>query len=165
MMSNVLTYKGYSTRIEYSKEDNVLFGKIEGIADLVDFESADIEGVEAAFHEAVDDYLEFCAEVGKQPDKEYKGSFNVRVAPELHKALDIEAHKEGISMNQFIEKALSSYISADRRERNVQYQPAAPYTDQGYEGIRNLWMRHPINEFKMAMSGVPFNRSGVKTYS
>ena len=62
-MSNVLTYKGYSTRIEYSKEDNVLFGKIEGIADLVDFESADVEGVEAAFREAVDDYLEFCAEI------------------------------------------------------------------------------------------------------
>ncbi len=164
-MSNVLTYKGYSTRIEYSKEDNVLFGKIEGIADLVDFESANVEGVEDAFHEAVDDYLKFCAEVGKEPDKEYKGSFNVRVAPELHRALDLEAHKEGISMNQFIEKALSSYISADRRERNVQYQPAAPYMGQEYERIQSLWTRHPMNELKMSMGGTSFSKSRVKTYS
>ena len=60
---------------------------LEGINDLVDFECEDLKGVEKEFHEAVDDYLEFCKEVGKEPDKEYKGTFNVRISPELHKRL------------------------------------------------------------------------------
>ena len=63
----------------------MLRGKIEGINDFVNFEYADIQNVEKEFHEAVDDYLEFCKEVGKEPDKEYKGSFNVRISLELHK--------------------------------------------------------------------------------
>lgn len=109
-MDNVLKYKNYSARIEYSAEDHVLYGKIEGIADLVNFESETVEGVEDAFHEAVDDYLTFCAEIGKTPDREYKGTFNVRVSPQLHAQLDRAAHDQGISMNQFIEKALSEYL-------------------------------------------------------
>ena len=63
----------------------MLRGEIEGINDFVNFECADIQNVEKEFHEAVDDYLEFCKEVGKEPDKEYKGSFNVRISLELHK--------------------------------------------------------------------------------
>lgn len=110
MGKNILTYKGYSTRVEYSAEDGVLHGKIEGIADLVNFESESIEGVESAFHEAVDDYLAFCEDIGQEPDKEYKGSFNVRVTPKLHRELDRAAYKEGISMNQFIEAALENYM-------------------------------------------------------
>lgn len=110
MGKNILTYKGYSTRVEYSAEDGVLHGKIEGIADLVNFESETVEGVETAFHEAVDDYLAFCEDIGQEPDKEYKGTFNVRVDPKLHRKLDRAAHKEGVSMNQFIETALEEYI-------------------------------------------------------
>ena len=60
-MKNLLEYKGYHTKIEFDCEDLVLRGKIEGIKDLVNFESTDISTVEEEFHAAVDDYLEFCA--------------------------------------------------------------------------------------------------------
>ena len=85
MKSNVLEYKGYYTRIEYDTEGLVLRGKIEGINDLVTFECEDTKKVEEEFHKAVDEYLNFCKEVGKTPEKEYKGTFNIRISPKLHK--------------------------------------------------------------------------------
>lgn len=111
VMKSVLEYKGYHTRIEFDAESMVLRGKIEGIKDFVDFESSDLLGIENEFHAAVDDYLQFCEEIGKEPDKEYKGSFNVRISPELHKALVITALKNGETLNGTVEKAISEYVS------------------------------------------------------
>lgn len=89
-MGNLMEYKGYHTKIEFDVESMSLRGKIEGINDYVDFEAEDVVTIEKEFHSAVDDYLEFCAEVGKEPEKEYKGTFNVRISPDLHKkACDI----------------------------------------------------------------------------
>ena len=110
-MKSVLEYKGYHTRIEFDAESMVLRGKIEGIKDFVDFESSDLLGIENEFHVAVDDYLQFCEEIGKEPDKEYKGSFNVRISPELHKALAIKALKSGETLNGTVEKAITAYVS------------------------------------------------------
>lgn len=110
-MKNILEYKGYHTRIEFDAESYVLRGKIEGIKDLVNFECTEINEVEKEFHNAVDEYLEFCKEVGKEPDKEYKGTFNVRISPELHKKLAIVAFKKGDTLNSTVEKAIAAYVS------------------------------------------------------
>ena len=109
-MGNVLEYKGYHTKVEYDNDDMVLRGKIEGISDYVDFESRSIENVASEFHKAVDDYLEFCAEVGKTPEKEYKGTFNVRIDPSLHKKLAFIAYANNVSLNTSVEKAISDYV-------------------------------------------------------
>lgn len=119
MMKNILEYKGYYAKVEYSSEDKVLFGKIEGINDLVNFESDSTEGIEKEFREAVDDYLEFCKEVGKEPDKVYKGTFNVRITPELHKKAALIALKNGDSLNRTIEKALEEYTKNTTRTEVV----------------------------------------------
>lgn len=120
-MKGVLEYKGYHTKIEFDSEEFILRGKIEGINDLVNFESEDIKGIEKEFHEAVDEYLEFCKEVGKEPDKEYKGTFNVRVSPDLHKKLVIVAMKNGDSLNASVEKAISEYVLGEHTtERHLQ---------------------------------------------
>lgn len=110
-MKNVLEYKGYHTKIEFDSEALVLRGKIEGIKDLVNFESTDISNVEEEFHAAVDEYLEFCKEVGKEPDKEYKGTFNIRISPELHKKLVVVAMRNGETLNAIVEKALTEYVT------------------------------------------------------
>lgn len=121
MKNNILEYKGYHTRIEFDTEEFVLRGKIEGINDLVNFECEDIKDLETEFHEAVDDYLEFCKEVGKEPDKEYKGSFNVRISPDLHKKLAIIAVKNGDTLNASVEKAILEYVSCDQKtEKHLQ---------------------------------------------
>lgn len=112
-MNNILTYKGYTAKIEFSSEDLRLFGKIDGIRDLVTFESTSAETIEQEFHSAVDDYLAYCADMKKEPDKPFKGSFNVRVSPELHKAAVIKANEEGKSLNVFVSEALENYISKE----------------------------------------------------
>lgn len=68
--------------------------------------------MEEEFHAAVDDYLEFCKEVGKEPDKEYKGTFNIRISPDLHKRLAIVAMQNGDTLNAMVEKAIVNYVTA-----------------------------------------------------
>lgn len=110
MMGNIMKYKDYSAVIEYSCEDKVLFGKIIGINDLVTFESDSADEIENEFHAAVDDYLAYCKEVGKEPEKEYKGCFNVRISPRLHRELALYAMQSGISLNQAVENAVSEFV-------------------------------------------------------
>ena len=115
-MKNVLEYKGYHARVNFDCEAKTLHGYIDGIKDYVDFLCKDPDKVEAEFHSAVDDYLEFCKEVGKEPEKEYKGSFNVRISPELHREVAICAFLDQCSLNAEIEKALTSFVKTQRRK-------------------------------------------------
>ena len=112
--NNILEYKGYHTKIVFNSADFVLRGKIEGINDLVDFECEDVKDVEKEFHAVVDDYLQFCEEVGKTPEKEYKGTFNVRIDPALHKKLANIAMKNGDTLNASVEKAISCLLYTSR---------------------------------------------------
>ncbi|MCM1047794.1 MAG: type II toxin-antitoxin system HicB family antitoxin [Clostridiales bacterium] len=110
---NILEYKGYHTTIEFDAETFVLSGKIEGINDFINFESKDPQTIEQEFHAAVDDYLEFCQEVGKNPDKEYKGTFNIRIQPDLHKRIALYALKNGMTLNSTVEKAIQAYVDGN----------------------------------------------------
>ena len=105
-MKNSLEYKGYHAKVEYDYESRVLFGTIDGIRDLVTFEADSAGAAQQEFEKAVDDYLAFCAEVGKDPEKEYKGTFNIRIDPGLHRNAAEAAYKLGISLNQYVAKAI-----------------------------------------------------------
>ena len=109
-MKNILEYKGYITKIEYSTEDKVLYGKIEGIKDLVNFESESVDKIEKEFHSAVDDYLQLCSDLGQEPDKVYSGTFNIRITPTLHRAIAYAAIKNGESLNSTVERAINAYV-------------------------------------------------------
>ena len=106
----LLRYKGYSARPEYSAEDHIFYGTILGISDLVDFQSESARELEKEFHKAVDDYLEFCAEIGKNPQKEYSGLFNVRITPDLHRELSTFAQAEGVTLNKAVEQAIRAMV-------------------------------------------------------
>ncbi len=109
-MGNLLNYKGYYAKVEYSCEDGILFGKIEGINDLVTFQSENSNEIEKEFQLAVDDYLAFCEDNNCEPDKVYKGTFNVRISPMLHKTISIYALKNSCSLNDAVEKAIAAYV-------------------------------------------------------
>lgn len=111
-MSDTMTYKGYIGSVKYSEEDEVFHGKIEGISDLIMYEGQSVTELKAAFHEAVDDYLETCKEMGREPQKSYKGSFNVRVPFDLHRKAVEKAIRLGISLNQLVQKALEEKVAA-----------------------------------------------------
>ena len=110
-MSNLLTYKNYSGTVEYSKEDNCLFGKVVGIKSLLSYEGDSIRELEADFRSVIDEYLSDCAERGVAPEQAYKGTFNVRISPELHRALATLALSRGKSLNSAVEEALQLYVS------------------------------------------------------
>ena len=114
-MENTLNYKNYFANVYYSVEDKILYGKIEGIVDLVTFQSESAAEIEQAFKDAVDDYLDFCAEVGKEPDKAYKGTFNVRIDPELHREIALQALRSGRSLNQEVETAICEHIGSGHK--------------------------------------------------
>ena len=105
-MNDVLEYKGYYASVHFSSEDDVFYGKIVAIDDLVNFEGGSVKELKKAFHEAVDDYLETCASIGKEPNKTYKGTFNVRISTDLHKAAAVYAASKNISLNDFVKKAI-----------------------------------------------------------
>ena len=119
-MAYILEYKGYHTKVEIDPSKKIFYGKIEGITDLVNFEASGFDSVEKEFQAAVDDYLVFCEELGVSPEKEYKGSFNVRIAPLLHKKLALVAFKQGESLNAIVEKAIESYVNADSQTKTLQ---------------------------------------------
>lgn len=108
--NDLLRYKGYSARPEYSAEDRIFYGTILGIGDLVDFQSENAKDLEDEFHKAVDEYLEFCAEIGKKPEKEYNGLFNVRISPELHREASVLAQAEGVTLNKIVERAIRAMV-------------------------------------------------------
>ncbi|MDN2582488.1 type II toxin-antitoxin system HicB family antitoxin [Aquibium sp. ELW1220] len=105
-MNNVMTFKGYSARIEYDDEDGILFGQIAGIRDGVGFHADNVEALRTAFHEAVDDYLETCARIGKEPQKPYSGKMMFRVSPEVHRKAALAAELSGKSLNQWAEEVI-----------------------------------------------------------
>lgn len=110
-MNDTLKYKSYYAQVNFSGEDDVFFGRIIGINDLVTFEGASVRELKKAFHEAVDDYLETCRNLGKEPEKTYKGSFNVRISPELHRHAARQAALRKMTLNEFVQNAIDAVVS------------------------------------------------------
>lgn len=107
---NSLTYKNYIGSVSFSEEDEVFYGKIEHIKDLITFESDNAHTLKNAFASAVDDYLLFCKEKGIEPEKPFKGSLNIRIKPLLHKRAYLKAMQKGMSLNKFIESSLEKEL-------------------------------------------------------
>lgn len=119
-MTQYLKYKGYQGTIEPQIDDGTLFGKVAFIRDLITYEADTLPKLIEEFQQSVDDYLKDCEELGKAPDKPFKGSLNVRVGEALHKAMAmaiLEAslnHTKPKSINAFICEAIEEKLSRER---------------------------------------------------
>ena len=80
-MKNTMEYKGYVGSIEFSEQDNVFFGKVQGIRSLISYEGSNAEELMEDFHGAIDDYLALCEDDGSQPEIADKGSFHTHKKP------------------------------------------------------------------------------------
>ncbi len=103
---NAMTYRGYTARVEYDSEDRIFVGHIVGIRDIVSFHGDTVDGLEHAFHDAVDGYLEACKQLQQKPNKPYSGKLMLRVPPEVHAAAATAAEIAGESLNQWATKVL-----------------------------------------------------------
>lgn len=115
-MNNQLKHQGYIGSIEASLEDNCLFGKVLFIKALVSYEGKTVAELDAAFREAVDDYLATCQTLRQAPEKPCKGSFNVRVGHDLHLAAALEATRKKVTLNDLTRQALSEFLQHQRAD-------------------------------------------------
>ena len=109
---DILKYKDYEGTAELDMARGVCRGRILFINDLVTYETSQPLELQKEFEAAVDDYIETCADLGREPQKSLKGQFNVRIPQELHKALTLRALTEGASLNDVVVRALDAYINA-----------------------------------------------------
>jgi predicted HicB family RNase H-like nuclease len=109
-MNNLMEYKGYYGSVEYSHTDNVLYGKVIGINSLISYDGVCLKSLRRCFENAIDDYLIMCAEEDIIPEKEYRGKFNVRISPELHKTLVVYSSSHGQTLNSTVEEAIRQYV-------------------------------------------------------
>lgn len=105
-MSNLLSYKNYNGTVEYSKEDNCLFGKVVGVKSLLSYEGDSLKELEENFRTVLNEYLEDCQKRNVEPEIPYKGSFNVRISPELHRNIALYAVEHDESLNAAVEEAI-----------------------------------------------------------
>lgn len=111
-----MEYKGYSAKVDFDEGENIFHGEVINLRDVVTFEGESVDQLRKAFQDSVDDYLEFCAERGADPEKPYSGKFVVRVEPELHKRLAIEARKRGVSINALVGETLSKTMKESTQQ-------------------------------------------------
>lgn len=109
---NIMTYKGYAARISFDAEDEIFFGNIAGIADVIGFHSDSVAGLKEAFHEAVNDYIDTCERLGRSPQRPYSGKMMFRVDPEIHARAAKAAELAGKSLNQWAEEVIDKASAA-----------------------------------------------------
>ena len=109
-MNNTIEYKGYVGSVEFSEEDSLFYGKVMGIRALISYEGQNAKELISDFHGAIDSYLGVCSAEGIEPEKAYKGSFNVRIAPELHRQAVIAAAAHQMSLNSFVESSIERAV-------------------------------------------------------
>jgi predicted HicB family RNase H-like nuclease len=97
-----MLYKGYEAKVQYDEDARIFHGDIINTRDVITFQGSSVEDLEQAFHDSVDDYLEFCGSRGEEPEKPFSGKFIVRVAPSLHKTIVTEARRQGKSVNAYV---------------------------------------------------------------
>jgi predicted HicB family RNase H-like nuclease len=108
-MKDMMKHKGYWGSVHFNDEDDVFYGRIEFIRALVSYEGTDVRSLRQAFQEAVDEYLKTCEEQHRQPEKPFKGSFNIRISPQLHQRIAARAANKGMSINGYIAEILEKH--------------------------------------------------------
>ena len=105
-----MSYKGYSGSVEYSATDRVFHGILNGIRDIITFEGVTVEELETSFRDAVDEYLDWCAETGVEPQRPYSGRFVLRLSPEMHGEISIASRAAKESMNTWVQGAIEARL-------------------------------------------------------
>lgn len=107
----MMEYKGYIGKVEIDDEAGILYGEVINVRDVITFEGTAVAEIQQAFHESVDDYLEFCAQRGESPEKPFSGKFVIRLPPELHRKAYIQAKLNDKSLNIWVTEVLKSVLN------------------------------------------------------
>jgi predicted HicB family RNase H-like nuclease len=106
----MMEYKGYIGRVEIDEEAGLLHGEVINIRDVVTFEGETVEELQHAFQDSVNDYLEFCAQRGEDPEKPFSGKFVVRLPVELHRKAYVRAKLADKSLNGWVKEVIETAV-------------------------------------------------------
>lgn len=109
--TNTLTYKGYVGKVEYDDEAGIFHGDVINTRDIITFQGESVSEIRQAFQDSVDVYLDFCAQLGQEPEKPYSGKFVLRISPELHRKVVVRAKAKDVSLNQWVSDTLEKAIA------------------------------------------------------
>lgn len=113
-MNSMLEYNGYHATIKYDADDELFIGEVFGITDSLSFHGSSINELKQMFANCIDNYLDVCRQAGKNPEKEFKGSFNIRIPSELHRQIAMLAAQKKITLNQYVINALNKSILQEK---------------------------------------------------
>lgn len=111
----MLEYKGYVGQVEFDDSIGIFHGRVINTRDIITFEGTTVKEIQEALRESVDDYLEWCAERGDEPDKPFSGKFTVRIEPELHRKIHVQAQLDNQSVNAWVAETLESAATSTRK--------------------------------------------------
>lgn len=114
-MANMIEYRGYTGQFHYEEGDDNFHGTVLGLRDIIHFQGSCIAELRQSLQESIDDYLHWCEEEGIAPEKPYTGKFVVRLAPDLHRRISLQAKAAGVSLNQWVSDALLREAQEDYR--------------------------------------------------
>lgn len=106
----MLIYKGYIGHVEFDDEADIFHGEVINTRDVITFQGGTVKELKKAFHDSINDYLDFCKERNEEPEKPFSGKFNLRIDPELHRQVYITARQHKVSLNQWIAEAIRHHI-------------------------------------------------------
>ena len=106
----MMKYKGYIGHVEYDDEAKIFHGEVVGLNDIITFQGKSVDELEQSFKASVEDYLNWCKERGEKPEKTFSGTFNLRIPPELHAKLALQAKGLGLSLNTYVTEQLSATL-------------------------------------------------------
>ena len=117
MKSDMLEYNGYKATVAYDKDDNIFIGEVFGVSDSLNFHGRSTKELNSAFRECIDNYEDYCKQIGKEPQKEFSGSFNIRTSPDIHRQASEYAAKNGISLNQVVSMAMEAFLGKKKMQK------------------------------------------------
>jgi len=105
-----MEYKGYIGHVEFDDEAEIFHGEVINTRDVITFQGKSVNEIKQAFRDSVEDYLEYCAKLGQQPEKPFTGKFMLRIPPDLHRKIYVAAKQSGESLNAWIKDQLAHSV-------------------------------------------------------
>lgn len=115
-----MTYKGYEGVVQFDEEAGIFTGEVINTRDVITFQGDSVKTLTKAFHDSVDDYLDFCTSRNEEPEKPFSGTLSLRLAPKVHRQLALEARRSGKSLNAYLIERLEPKTVSSGRQSSIE---------------------------------------------
>lgn len=112
-----MNYKGYTGIVNYDEEAKLFHGEVVGLKDVITFQGTSVKELEKAFKDSIDEYLDFCKELKRTPEKPYSGKLILRLPPEIHERAAFEAKCNGISLNAWLKQGIQKLLNSSSKQK------------------------------------------------